>query len=294
MAGKLDGKIAVITGGASGIGLATVEAFVEEGARVVVGDLQNEAGEALVTRLGADTVAYRHCDVTDEDQLKALLHAAKTEFGGLDVLFNNAGIGGPSEPIEVLDMAAWSANMDLLVKAPFMGVKHAVPLMRERGGGVIVNTSSVAGMQAGYGPATYSTAKAAVLHFSRMAAAELAADKIRVNAVCPGIIATSMIGASLGVPRAQAAQMVEMLSQGAGGAQPAGRSGQGADIANAVVFLASDAGEFVNGTHIVVDGGLTVGPPHAWRQDLPNPLFDALGVTVEQADAMREAAKSAA
>ncbi len=184
---SLTGKVAIVTGGASGIGLATVETLVEYGAKVVAGDLNEARGQALETRFGKDSVRYVRCDVTSRDDLDALMQTAKADFGGLDILFNNAGIGGPAEGVADLDFDAYDASMDLLLKACFVGTQLAIPLMRERGGGVIVNTSSVSAMQAGWAPITYSVAKAAVAHFSKMAAAELARDRIRVNAICPAL-----------------------------------------------------------------------------------------------------------
>ena len=286
---SLEGKIALVTGGASGIGLAAVETLVEYGAKVVAADLQDEKGKALESRFGADTVKYETCDVTNLDQLKATIESAEATFGGLDILFNNAGHGGPGAGVEELDADEYDAAMSLLLKAVFFGTKFAIPVMQRRGGGAIVNTSSISALQAGYAPITYSVAKAGVLHFSRMAAAELAPYKIRVNSICPGFIATSIFGASLGLPRDQADQMAEMLAQEGGKMQPAGRVGRGRDIAEMVAFLGSDAGSFITGTNHTVDGGITVGPVHSWNRDKPGPILDALGITPEQAEEMAAA-----
>ena len=276
---SLEGKVAVVTGGASGIGLGTVECLIEYGAKVVAGDLQDEKGASLIARFGEDKVAYRHCDVTDADQLKALIQTAEDEFGGLDILFNNAGIGGPREGIEELDFDDYDKIMNLLLKSVFMGTQYAIPLMKKRGGGSIINTSSVSAISAGYAPLTYSVAKAGVAHFSKMAAAELGKYKIRVNAIRPGLIATSIFGATLGLPREQADQLAALISQPAAGIQPAGRAGQARDIAEMVAFLASDASGFITGESITVDGGITVGPPHSWKEDAPGPMDAIMNIT---------------
>lgn len=283
---KLDGKVAVVTGASSGIGLATVETLVEYGARVVAADMQVEKGEALETRFGSDTVRFVSCNVTVRSDLEKVMKTAEDAFGGLDILFNNAGAGGPMEGVETLDFDAYQGIMDLLLKSCFEGTQLAIPLMKARGGGAIVNTSSVSALAAGYAPITYSVAKAGVAHFSRMAAAELGKYKIRVNAIAPGFIATSIFGSSLGMPREMADQMAEMLAQNGGGIQPMGRVGKGRDIAEMVAFLGSEAGSFISGVTMTVDGGITVGPPHSWKEDAGGPIADALGVTPEQIEAL--------
>ena len=276
MTGRLDGKVAVITGGASGIGLGTVELFVAEGARVVAADIQDEKGAMLEKRFPGK-VAYVHCDVTVEAQIEAALNKAKHEFGGLDILFNNAGISDRMSSIPEITAEGWSGIFDILVRGPALGMKHAVPLMLERGGGSIINTASIAGLQAGFGPIAYSTAKAGVVHMSRVAAAQLSPQKIRVNAICPGLIATSIFGASVGLPREVADQMAARIAENAAGAQPVPKAGLPDDIAQAALFLASDAAAFVSGTHIVVDGGITVGGRHAWDPTMVSPFATILG-----------------
>ncbi|WP_374577154.1 SDR family NAD(P)-dependent oxidoreductase [Phenylobacterium sp.] len=276
MAGRLDGKVAVITGGASGIGLGTVELFVAEGAQVVAADIQDDKGAMLEKRFPGK-VAYAHCDVTDEAQIEAALKTAKSEFGGLDILFNNAGISDRMTSIAEITAEGWSWIFDVLVRGPALGMKHAVPLMLERGGGSIVNTASIAGLQAGFGPIAYSTAKAGVIHMSRVAAAQLSPQKIRVNAICPGLIATSIFGASFGLPREVADQMAARVAENAAGAQPVPKAGLPDDIAQAALYLASDAAAFVSGTHIVVDGGITVGGRHSWDASMISPFATILG-----------------
>lgn len=291
MAGRLDGKVAVITGGCSGIGLGTVELFVAEGARVIAADVQAEKGEMLEKRF-PDKVRFVRCDVTREHDVEKAIGTAETAFGALDVLFNNAGVATMSPGIEAQSADAWDAQFALLVRGPMLGMKHAVPAMRRRGGGSIVNTASVAGLQAGFGPLAYSVAKAAVIHLTRVAAAELGREKIRVNAICPGLIATSIFGASAGLPREVADQMAARVESIGAGVQPIPKPGLPADIANACLFLASDASAFVTGTHLLVDGGITVGPQHAWRPDAESPLLAALGITAEQAQQMAAAQRS--
>ena len=285
----LSGKVAIITGAASGIGAAGVEVFVEAGAQVVAADLQDDKGAALVQRFGADKVAYQHCDVTDMASLEALMQSAVDNFGGLDILWNNAGSGGTSSSVEELDMAGYDFTMDLLLKSVFAGTHYAIPHMKARGGGVVINTSSISAVCAGYAPVTYSVAKKAVAHFSKLAAAELAKYQIRVNAILPGFIATSIFGASLGLSREQADQMAEMVSQAGGSMQPIGRVGHGADIAQMAAFLSSADAGFVTGGEFLVDGGMTVGPPHSWNEEVGGPLLDALGITPEQAEQMSAA-----
>nr|WP_321512389.1 SDR family NAD(P)-dependent oxidoreductase [uncultured Hyphomonas sp.] len=287
----LSGKVAVITGAASGIGLAGVETFVEAGAKVIAADIQDEKGRALETRFGTDTVRYIHCDVLDLAELEALMEGAVSHFGKIDVVWNNAGSGGTPATIEELDEEGYDKTMDLLLKQVFFGTKYAVERMKESGGSII-NTSSISALEAGWAPITYSVAKIGVAHFSRIAAAQVAKHKIRVNAILPGFIATSIFGASLGMPREVADQMAEMLAQQGGAMQPAGRTGKGRDIAEMAAFLASDAAEFITGSQFTVDGGITVGPRHSWDESAGGPVLEALGITPEQAEQMAEAMKA--
>ena len=276
MAGRLQGKVAVITGAASGIGLGTVELFVSEGACVIAADIQDEKGAMLEKRFPGK-VAYAHCDVTKEAEIEAALKLAKSEFGGLDILFNNAGISDRMTSIAEITADGWSWIFDVLVRGPALGMKHAVPLMLERGGGSIINTASIAGLQAGWGPIAYSSAKASVIHMSRSAAAQLSPQKIRVNAICPGLIATSIFGASMGLPREVADQMAARVADNAAKVQPVPKAGMPDDIAKAALYLASDDSAFVSGTHIVVDGGITVGGRHSWDATAGSPFAALFG-----------------
>jgi NAD(P)-dependent dehydrogenase (short-subunit alcohol dehydrogenase family) len=276
LAGRLEGKVALITGGCSGIGLGTVELFVAEGAKVVAADLQAEKGAILEQRF-VDRVRFARCDVTQEADIAAAVALAQSEFGGLDILFNNAGTAGLLGGVAEIEAVAWDAMFALLVRGPALGMKHALPLMQARGGGSIINTASIAALQAGWGPLAYSAAKAAVLHMSKCAAANLAKDRIRVNAICPGLIATSIFGTALGMPREGADQLAALVAQNAAVAQPIAKAGLPNDIAEAALYLASDASAFVTGTHILVDGGITIGGPHSWNAEAASPFTAIFG-----------------
>ncbi len=288
---RLHGKVAVITGAASGIGLATLERFIEEGARVVAADIQDEAGATLQARF-PQALRYVHCDVTQPAQIKAAIELAVAEFGGLDILFSNAGAGGTLRGVQDWDEVGWDATQALLLRSVAAGASYATPHMMARGGGSIVNTSSVSALQAGYAPLAYSVAKAGVLHFTRLAAAELSAHRIRINAIVPGFIATSIFGGIFGLDLAGSAKMAQTVAEHSGVANPIGRSGAPSDIAEAALFLASDSSSFITGTHLTVDGGLTIGPRHAWDPNSPGPMALALGITREQAAAMRAGVKA--
>ena len=280
MAGRLEGKVALITGGASGIGLGTVELFLVEGAQVVCADLQDEKGKMLEQRFPGRLV-YASCDVTQEADIEAACAKAAREFGGLDVLFNNAGAAGMPGGVAEITAEGWDNIFALLVRGPALGMHHALPLMKERGGGSIINTASIAGLQAGWGPIAYSAAKAAVVHMSRCAAAELSPQGIRVNAICPGLIATSLFGTAIGLQRAAADQMVARVVENASIAQPIKKPGLPEDIARAVLYLASNDSAFVTGTHLVVDGGITVGSRHSWDPSAGAPFAQIFGYSAE-------------
>jgi NAD(P)-dependent dehydrogenase (short-subunit alcohol dehydrogenase family) len=278
--GRLDGKVAIVTGGASGMGLATVERFVEEGARVVIVDLPAGTNEAVSARVGAeqgrlhyanrdeggahdgkaiadrlgDAACFVPADVTVQEELSTAFRTAEREFGGLDIVFNNAGVGGSEGSVETCAEAIFDRVIDVDLKAVWWGMKLAIPLMKERGGGSIISTSSDAGLMGFPGLAAYSAAKAGVIGLTRAAAMELAAHRIRVNAICPGGIVTPIIynNPSMGTQLEP-----ELLRQLLGGAHPIPRAGEGADIANAALWLASDESTFVTGQAIAVDGGLS-------------------------------------
>jgi NAD(P)-dependent dehydrogenase (short-subunit alcohol dehydrogenase family) len=187
-------RVAVVTGGASGIGRATALRFLAAGARVVVGDLNAANGQALVDEVGdTDRLQFVRTDVADEDAVEELIATAVDRFGGLDVLFNNAGVGGAFGPITEISVADWDRTFAVLTRSVFLGTKHGARVMIEQGrGGSIINTASVAGLGGGGGPQAYSAAKAAVVNLTLTTAVELAAHRIRVNAICPGLIYTPL------------------------------------------------------------------------------------------------------
>lgn len=257
MTGRLEGKVAIITGGTSGIGRGTVDLFLAEGAKVVAGDLQDHKGEAMERELGAN-FSYCRTNVAHEDEVKNLVDHTVKKFGRLDVMFNNAGYGGVGGELHEIDMNGFDETVGVLLKGVVLGYKYAVPHMRAQKSGSIISTASVAGLQAGYGPLVYSACKAAVHHFSRCAALQLAPDFVRSNAICPGGIATSIFGANLGTQVAD--QLAVVMQEHLAKIQPTPRSGMPNDIAEMALFLASDASTFVTGQTIAVDGGLTAGP----------------------------------
>jgi NAD(P)-dependent dehydrogenase (short-subunit alcohol dehydrogenase family) len=265
VAKRLDGKVAVITGGCSGIGLATVELFLDEGARVLVADVSDEAGKGLELRF-PDRLRFAHCDVTREDDIRDAIAAAVNTFGRLDILFNNAGISGTPAGIEDMPVEKWDFAMALLLRGPMLGIKHAIAAMKAAGGGAIINTASVAGLRAGISVPAYSVAKAGVVHLSRMAAAELAQHRIRVNTICPGVIMTPLLATTMGASQQNVDSTLARVGAVAGDLQPIGRSGMPRDIAEMCLFLASDAAEFITGSEFVVDGGLFQKGPDGFAQ----------------------------
>ncbi|MEQ1542421.1 MAG: SDR family oxidoreductase [Novosphingobium sp.] len=270
---RFTGKSVVITGAASGIGRATTLLFAREGAQVFAADLNLDGAKAVAAE--APGIVPVACDVCDVAQIKALMDQAAATAGGIDVVFNNAGAGGAREPIDEIEADGWDRTMDLLLRSVAMGIRYAVPHMKHRKGASVVNTSSVAAVGPGYSPTAYAVAKAGVLHLTKCAATDLAQHGIRVNAVQPGFINTNIFTASLEMPGELVDQAKAMIMQMSSNAQPVARSGMPDDIANAVAFLASDAAGFMTGASLIVDGGITVGPRHAWDPEAPG-LFDAL------------------
>src|SRR4051794_5186507 len=257
--GRIDGKVAAITGGASGIGAGTVRRFVEEGAKVLIADLDEAKGAALAAELGSST-AFLRTDVSKEEDVSAMISETADRFGRIDVLFNNAGFGGALGPIEKTTLADYDLTMDVLVKSVFLGMKHVAPVMKAQGTGSIISTASVAGLRVGYAPHLYSVAKAAVIHLTKTVALELGEHGIRVNTICPGFIATPL---AVGRPDADASQIDQMRAAGAA-SQVLGRVGEPVDIANMALFLASDESQWITGREFVVDGGFEAGP--SWSQ----------------------------
>lgn len=267
MAGRLEGQVAIITGATSGIGEATAERFVEEGARVVIAGRSEEQGQAIATRLGERAVFCR-ADVTREKDIQAMVHCAKEHFGRLDCLFNNAGTSTSSFGVEEITEDSFVYDMKLLAGSVILGVKHAVPLMRAQGSGCVINNASIAGFGSGYGPLVYSGAKAAVIQLTRSLAMELAKDNIRVNAISPGVIQTPIFGRVLGFGEERIQNTLDEVGSVLGSFAHQGRPGKPRDIAHAAVFLASAESSYVTGHNLVVDGGMTMGLTweEVWRR----------------------------
>lgn len=270
---RFSGKRAVVTGGASGIGRATARRLAEEGAEVWIGDIDVEGGQEVASTSNGK-IRFQRCDVMDADDIRSLIEAADAA-GGLDMLFNNAGAGGSPDKIDLIEPEDWDRTQSLLLRSVALGIRYAAPLMAKRGRGSIVNTSSISALGSGYAPTAYSTAKAGVLHLSKMAAADLAKDNIRVNAVIPGFITTSIFTRHLEVPADKLEAANQAVAQVAAIAQPVKRAGRPEDIAAAVAFLLSDDASFVTGTHLLVDGGITIGTRQSWDPEQPG-LFAAL------------------
>jgi NAD(P)-dependent dehydrogenase (short-subunit alcohol dehydrogenase family) len=261
---KLENQVAVVTGGARGIGAAIVRRFVDEGARVVFSDLLNEKGKALQAELGKNVAFYR-ADATSASETEALMKLAVERFGRLDCVVNNAGASGEGGPIAETSVKGFDRSIGLLLRGTFLGIKYGVPHLQT--GGTIINIASVAGLAGGWAPHAYCAAKFGVVGLTKSVALELAERRIRVNAICPGGIATAIYASVAGEVSPElierTPEIVEpFLAEGA----PLGRSGFPSDIASAALWLASSESSFVTGHALVVDGGLALGPP--WSQML--------------------------
>ncbi len=256
---SLSGKTALITGGCSGMGLATVRRFLAAGASVVMADIQTEKGRSLEAAMGK-SASFVRCDVLREDDIAAAIKHAVDKFGGLDILFNNAGAVGDPGGVEGMSVDGWDRTIALLLRSAMLGIKHAIPAMRSRGGGSIINNASVSGLRPGMASLAYSVAKAGAIQLSRMSAAELAKDNIRVNCVCPGFIVTSIFGDLLAEERTVGDAMLDHLKDPFSGLQPLKRAGLPEDVAEACLYLATASSRFVTGTEIIIDGGLLVDP----------------------------------
>jgi len=266
---RLENQVAVVTGGARGLGAGIVSRFVEEGARVVFSDLLNEKGKALEEEFGQNVAFYR-ADATSAPDTEALMDFAVQRFGRLDCVVNNAGTGGVRGPIAEIPVEGFDQSIALLLRGPFLGIKYAVPHMK---GGTIINIASISGITAGYSPHVYTAAKFGIVGLTKSVALELAEQGIRVNAICPGKMAT-YIWARIypDMPADLVERVPEITEPWLAEGVPLGRAGLPADIANAALWLASSESSFVTGQAIVVDGGLTSGRP--WSQMLR--AFDQL------------------
>jgi NAD(P)-dependent dehydrogenase (short-subunit alcohol dehydrogenase family) len=256
LAGRIEGRVAVVTGGCSGIGLATVRRFAEEGAKVVIGDIDDEAGTKLVADLGTDeggipTATYVHVDVTDKDQVDALFKTAKDTYGSVDIAFNNAGISPPDDD-SILDteLEAWRRVQEVNLTSVYLCCKAALPYMLEQKRGSIINTASfVAVMGAATSQISYSASKGGVLSMSRELGVQFAREGIRVNALCPGPVNTPLLKELFAKDPERAARRLVHV--------PMGRFGEPEEIASAVLFLASDDASFITANTFLVDGGIS-------------------------------------
>ncbi|RAI58231.1 SDR family NAD(P)-dependent oxidoreductase [Roseicella frigidaeris] len=279
---RMQGKVAVVTGGASGIGKRTAERFVEEGGRVVIADIQEAAAGRLCETLGAAAAAIR-CDVTEEADIAAAIALAGQRWGRLDLMFNNAGRPGDPNPIETMPAAGWDDTMAVLLRSVMLGIKHAAPVMRAQGSGAIVSTASIAGLIPGSTATAYSVAKSAVIQLTKCAALELAEHGIRVNCVCPGPIATPIFGRSAALPSQLDQRVAETARAPLAGFQPIRREGRPDDIAEAVLYLADDRAGFVTGVALTVDGGFAAGMTPGERTRIWAPLRGAVAALAEDA-----------
>ncbi|MGI5328566.1 glucose 1-dehydrogenase [Actinomadura nitritigenes] len=261
----LDGKTALVTGGASGIGAGICRRFVAEGARVVIGDVDEPRGRALAAELG-ERAEFRRLDVMREDDIESAVAEAASRTGRLDCMVSNAGRMGKWRFVQDVAADEWDEAFHLLCRAVFLGIKHAAPVMCRAGGGSIVNTGSIAGIRAGYGPHPYGAAKAAVMQLTRSSAVELAPHGVRVNTIIPGGVATRIVGHGARLEGRALDDSVERVRESLRDFQPIPRSGEPADLAAAAAFLASDAAGFITGQELVVDGGLSLG--RAWPEDI--------------------------
>ncbi len=248
--GELEGKVAVVTGGANGIGRAIVDRFVGEGAQVVIADISEPDG---------DTVAFKQTDVTDAEQVQSLVDFAVERFGGLHVLVNNAGVASTMTRFLHDELSDFSRVMDVNVFGVMLGSQRAARYMKDHGGGSIISIASTAGIQPGHGLISYRASKAAVIHVSKSIALDVAQYGIRVNCIVPGQIRTAM--------NADSYDMDAVMQF----TQPLPRRGQAEDVANAAVFLASERAAHVTGIVLPVDGGTTTGPPASQLKHMLNP-----------------------
>ncbi len=251
---RMEGKVGIVTGAASGIGESSARLLVSEGARVVVADIQDEAGRALADELG-DAAHYVHTDVTRESDLEAVVAQALERYGRLDFMFNNAGGFGGRGSITELSEEAFDSTVGLLLKSVFFGMKHAGRVLSEQRSGCILSTASIAGLIAGGGPHLYSTAKAAVIQLTRSVALELGEQNVRVNCICPGGVPTPFVLGAVGLGEDAKSGIEAAMAK----TQPIPRAGSALDIARAALWLCSDDADYVTGQAITVDGGEATG-----------------------------------
>jgi NAD(P)-dependent dehydrogenase (short-subunit alcohol dehydrogenase family) len=257
MSQRLLDKVAVITGAASGIGAATAKTYVEQGAKVVLGDIQDDAGAALVGALGGpEHAVFCHCNVTSEAEVQALVDTAVSTFGQIDVMFNCAGIVGAVGPMSTTPADEWKLTIDIMVNGVFYGMKHASRHMKEAGSGSIISMSSTAGVMGGLGPHAYAAAKHAVVGMTKNLAAEMGSFGVRVNCIAPAGMATPMVAEVITGNHQNLDDTIAALAE----ASPLkGRAGLAQDVANAALWLASDESGYTSGLTLTVDAGATTG-----------------------------------
>lgn len=252
--GALDGKVAIVTGGSSGIGERIVELFVEQGAKVVVAARRQEEGTALEKRLG---IRFIRTDVANESDVNTMVDQTVKWFGRVDCLVNNAGVPSPMVSITEIDVPTIDQLLAVNVRGVLLGIKHVAPVMLAQKAGSIINIGSIAGLRGGASGHIYSATKAAVQSITRSAGAELGEKGIRVNTISPGAIVTGIFAKNAGVEASKADRLTDVIKGAFASLQPIPRAGIPEDIAQAAVFLASDGSSFINCQDIVVDGGMT-------------------------------------
>jgi NAD(P)-dependent dehydrogenase (short-subunit alcohol dehydrogenase family) len=256
---RLENKVAVITGGAMGIGAATASRFIKEGCKVVIGDIQRGPGEAFAAQFG-DQAAFAVCDVTKEDDVAALVDLAISRFGKLDIMFNNAGIVGAVGPIDTTPASEWNASLAVLINGVFFGMKHAARVMKPAECGSIISMASTAGLMGGLGPHAYAAGKHAVVGMTKNVAAELCHVGIRVNAIAAASMATPMVANVLTGNPSNIEEAKRILAE----VSPLhGRPGLAEDVANAALWLASDESGYTTGHTLTTDAGTTIGATSA-------------------------------
>jgi NAD(P)-dependent dehydrogenase (short-subunit alcohol dehydrogenase family) len=279
---RMQGKVAVITGAASGIGKRTAERFVEEGGSVVIADLDETAGPRVAQELGR-AARFIRCDVTAEADIEAAVGMAQSVFGRLDLMFNNAGAGGDPSPVASMSAEGWDSTMNLLVRSVMLGIKHAGNAMAARGGGAIVSTASIAGLIAGSTATAYGVAKSAVIYLTKCAALEYAEHKVRINCICPGVIATPIFTGRTPLPSQVMGRLMQDIGPAQEAFQPLPRAGQADDIANGVLYLADDRAGFVTGIALPIDGGFSAGIRPDDRLALWAPLRSVVSAVTDSA-----------
>ncbi len=271
---RLEGKVAAITGAASGFGAATARRFVAEGAKVVLGDIQEEAGAAVANDLG-DSAIFVTCNVTNENHIANLVDTAVTRFGQLDIMFNNAGIIGAVGPISTTPADEWKFTLDILLNGVFYGCKHAARVMGPQGSGSIISMASVAGLQGGLGPHCYTACKHAIVGLTKGVAAELCQYNVRANAIAPTGMATAMVANVSASDHTAIEKTKEIL---AANSPLKNRAGVAEDVANAALWLASDESGYTTGHILTTDAGLMAGAkPRAVAFGEYEPLFREAG-----------------